>query len=557
MPTKVPISLGKIVDKLTITNIRISKTKDDDYKQCLLKEKDKLQNYMKKDEKFLASFNDLSRINKEIWTLKDLLTNSSKRFHNPETAQTGMHYYNMLCQLFLLEKNRELTKNELNKLYDNDCVTKYIYSTLSKKSKNTSEVIVITEDDKALFQLGQNASSTGDYIKSYNIFIKLAEKFENANYTNKFIILVYVIHASICSFIGKISPYIEKLKGFLNDPLLNTHMNEQEIDSFRYNYAFEILLPNGKYEAAKPYSYNAQQVTATTSKFDINPHNMSYLDKDDKDKSLLIYCAGGMGDKIMHSRFIPIVCKKAQERNNKVIFLVDDSLKWLFDSMFHHIENLSIVEMKNRDNLSHFDKHINLTVLFMYMNYSDLTLPPPYYIDSNTPSGLESEELMELCQPIFAKTKKNIVFNWHGSFTNHHENKNRGTSLNEWIPLFTNCDVNWISVQPAFTEEEEEIMKKYNIINLGPVLDKEGDAFKDTIEVMRYADLCVSTDTSIAHFGATLNINMYIMLTVGSAWQWSKEKRWDWYPNLKVLRQNELFSWSNVMKNLQENISKL
>ena len=43
MPTKVPISLGKIVDKLTITNIRISKTKDDDYKQCLLKEKDKLK----------------------------------------------------------------------------------------------------------------------------------------------------------------------------------------------------------------------------------------------------------------------------------------------------------------------------------------------------------------------------------------------------------------------------------------------------------------------------------------------------------------------------------
>ena len=35
---------------------------------------------------------------KEIWTLKDLLTNSSKRFHNPETAETGMHYYNMLLK---------------------------------------------------------------------------------------------------------------------------------------------------------------------------------------------------------------------------------------------------------------------------------------------------------------------------------------------------------------------------------------------------------------------------------------------------------------------------
>ena len=56
---------------------------------------------------------------------------------------------------------------------------------------------------------------------------------------------------------------------------------------------------------------------------------------------------------------------------------------------------------------------------------------------------------------------------------------------------------------------------------------------------------------------AYMNINMYIMLTIGCAWQWSEQKRWDWYPNLKVLRQNELFSWSSVMEKLEKNINKL
>ena len=96
------------------------------------------------------------------------------------------------------------------------------------------------------------------------------------------------------------------------------------------------------------------------------------------DKTLLIYCAGGMGDKIMHSRFIPIICEKAKENNNKVIFLVDDLLGWLFDSMFEHISNLNIIEMSYRDHIPHFDRHINLTLLFMYMGYDDKTIPPPY-----------------------------------------------------------------------------------------------------------------------------------------------------------------------------------
>ena len=99
---------------------------------------------MKKDEKFLASFNELSRINKEIWTLKDLLTNSSKRFHNPETAQTGMHYYNMLCQLFQLEKNRELTKNELNKLYNN--IYKGIHDRKMMKIEAKRQTLLLTKE---------------------------------------------------------------------------------------------------------------------------------------------------------------------------------------------------------------------------------------------------------------------------------------------------------------------------------------------------------------------------------------------------------------------------
>lgn len=554
MPTRVPLSLGKIVDKYTILTIKIDKTKDESYKKQLMKEKDVLQNYIKKDEKFNKLLNDLSTINKRIWTLKDLLTNSMHKFKDPESSKIGMHYYSMLCELFNCEKSREHYKKSINECYDKDCITKYIFNSLKTNTKN-EELYDIDHADKIQFDLGQKYSGKGNYREAYNIFEKLAKKYENETFINKFIILIYVINASICQCLGESFKYMKKFEWYLNHPLLSSHMNDQEIENVRYNYAFEFLLPKGKYIEAKKYAYKGQRVLVDP--LNIRPDTMKYFNKNDEDKILLIYCSGGLGDKIMHSRLIPIVCEEAEKRNNKVLFLVDDCLSWLFDCMYDHISNLTIIEMEYRDNLPHFDYHINLTVLFMYMGYTSETLPPPYYIPNNTPDGLQSDELIEICQPIFAKKKKNVVFNWHGNFTNHHEVLNRGSKLLDWIPLFKNCDVNWIAIQPAFTDEEKEIMEAHNVINVGPLIDKNGDAFRDTIELMRHADLCITTDTSIAHIGASLNINIYILLTIGCAWMWSSDKKQDWYPNANLLRQKELQSWKGEINELEKIVNEL
>ena len=82
-------------------------------------------------------------------------------------------------------------------------------------------------------------------------------------------------------------------------------------------------------------------------------------------------------------------------------------------------------------------------------------------------------------ETILDTKKKNIVINWHGNYLNAHEYI-RGMKLEKLIPLFEkfkNKNINWISVQKTFSKEEGEILKKYNVHNVGSIIDNDGDSF--------------------------------------------------------------------------------
>ena len=74
---------------------------------------------------------------------------------------------------------------------------------------------------------------------------------------------------------------------------------------------------------------------------------------------------------------------------------------------------------------------------------------------------------------------------------------------------------------------------------------------------MKNVDLVISTDTSIIHFAGSMGIKSVCLLTIGNDWRWTSDVKTNWYPDIKLLRQNKFNDWSNVINELNDYIKNI
>ena len=100
------------------------------------------------------------------------------------------------------------------------------------------------------------------------------------------------------------------------------------------------------------------------------------------------------------------------------------------------------------------------------------------------------------------------------------------------------------------SEEEKNIINKYsNIYYIGNIIDLNY-AFYDTINILRKVKGIITTDTSIIHLAANLNVLSYLCLTYSHEWRWGNLEKSIWYPNVNLLRQKEVSNWNSVIDEL-------
>ena len=74
MEITIPTSIGELVDKLTILNIKLENVTNREKKENLVKEKNKLQEIydnLNFDDEIDQFFNQLMTINKKLWNIED------------------------------------------------------------------------------------------------------------------------------------------------------------------------------------------------------------------------------------------------------------------------------------------------------------------------------------------------------------------------------------------------------------------------------------------------------------------------------------------------------
>jgi len=532
----VECSFGEVIDKITILKIKLEHVKDKEQRKNITKEYELLQNWLKiNDSGFDALFNDLYLVNKKLWNLEDSIREKSRR------KSFDSSYIDCAEQIHITNDERYLIKSKLNSVYDSDLKEEKLYV---KPIIKITQDLVITRQDSFELDKAIQLNYDGDFTTSYSIIARLCEKYQDAAPSDVIINLFFCMQKA-CDLLGYSNQYQDKLHNFIR--ILDTVIvnNEPMTNSLKIQYG-HFLLKNRNYVDSKEYVKYMNTVVATGPIPRIHYDEMSYFKKGDVGKTLLIYTSGGLGDKIMFARFIRKVCETNSA--NKVIFLVDDCLHWIYQNAYRDIPNIQLVKFSERIHLPYYHYHTNITMLMFCLGLTYETIYIDYYLCNLPTTRISLENIID-------SSKMNVVINWHGNYQNASERFNRGMCLEQMIPLFE-CEqlshIRWISVQKEVSQPESAILAKYNVTNLFNSIDNSGNAFKDTLTILKQVELVISTDTSLLHVAATANIRCWGLLSFDPDWRWLPETTCAWYPKMKMIRQKKIGQWGSVINTVKK-----
>lgn len=120
MKINVPVSIGELVDKITILKIKIAKIQDQEKLIQAKKEMDYLEKALyksvKKDNEFQDLYHQLAEVNLELWDIEDAIrAMESKKVFDHTFIELARSVYKTNDARFRL-------KSKINDLYDSEIV---------------------------------------------------------------------------------------------------------------------------------------------------------------------------------------------------------------------------------------------------------------------------------------------------------------------------------------------------------------------------------------------------------------------------------------------------
>ena len=532
MNCKVSCSFGEIVDKVTILKIKKQKVTN---QQALFNIQTELQ-LIEQDNPQLNTkdklFDILYDTNMKLWDLEDEIR--IKSYQKKYDAE----YIKCAESIHTTNDLRYKTKQKINVKYNSLIKEEKIY-----------ELTENAENDYRKLEYAKVLYTTGEYEKSHEMLKRLIIQYKDYEKCDVFYVDLLFSYCNSCSIFNSKYPFQTKLETIMNKLNLLS-ISEEQKQWCKVMYVF-FCLSEKNYVTSYDY-LNQLDIVERNTKLNgnlIHRYNMDFFKDGDKNKTILVYNGGGIGDGYMYARFIPIICQKFP--HNNVILISDKRTSWIYKKVFETNSRITIKYYSDED-IPHFDYHCNLVCMIKYLGYNYDTIPF-YPLFKNL-----EVKISPLCHQVLNKifswkqeSQKTYIFNWKGNPNNGQEMKNRKMELENARSLFELKSINWIIVTQEITNEENKLLDEFdNVKYYGNILDVN-ETYIDTISIIRNVDGVISTDTSLLHLSANLNVTTYALLTLGCEWRWTHdEPRTNWYPNMKLLRQKEFGKWDNVVLEL-------
>ena len=535
MICKISCSVGELIDKITILNIKLKKSEKSEKNEIrdnILKELTCLTNENPISETKDDLFVELSKINNKLWILEDNIRLKSKN------KEFDDKYIEMAERIHITNDERYTIKKKINTKYSSELKEEKIYA-----NQTSLPCILIQDKDRIMLEKGKHLYTINNYEESYQIINKIMNKYKDYDKFDDFYVDLLFSYSNITNIFGYTNNHIHKIDVFMKT-IENCKLSSEQIVFCKTIYVM-ICLKSLKYKESKPYLAYFNDIRGPN----VNRENMSFFKKNDIGETLLVYDGGGLGDAFMLSRFIPILCDKY--KRNYIVFFTHDELYWIFIKIFDNIDNLTIIPYEQHNRLPKFEYHTNLIKLIDYLNYDYDTLPKPLLLDS-----ILNENVSYKCQEILyylkSCNKRKYILNWFGGSANNHEKRNRRMELKDVLPLFKLENIQWIVISKNTTEDEQKILSEHNVLFYGNSIDKH-NAFEESVNIIKHVDALISTDTSLVHISPSLNIKTFVLLTIGYDWRWGSS---NWYPDSVLIKQTEYGDWSYVISRLIHLLNK-
>jgi tetratricopeptide (TPR) repeat protein len=153
--------------------------------------------------------------------------------------------------------------------------------------------------------------------------------------------------------------------------------------------------------------------------------------------------------------------------------------------------------------------------------------------------------------------KLKVGLNFQGSADFPHDNF-RSLALSHFKPVWERKDINLVSIQKGFGEEQLQELPDDAVTVLGHLLDTGDDAFVETAYCLSELDLLITSDTAVAHLAGALGCEVWVMLSTVVDWRWgTKGGACSWYPSMRLFRQRERGEWKPVIMDVMQALDKL
>ena len=153
-------------------------------------------------------------------------------------------------------------------------------------------------------------------------------------------------------------------------------------------------------------------------------------------------------------------------------------------------------------------------------------------------------------------TNRRVGINWQGN-PKHHADVYRSIPLKTLAPLSQVDGVDLVNLQFGFGAEQMESCDFADqIVRLPEHVDSTDGAFTDTAAIIKNLDMVVTTDTAVAHLAGAVGTDVLLMLGRVPDWRWLTEgETTSWYPSMKLIRQQQLGTWDDVVAKVVETLS--
>lgn len=259
----------------------------------------------------------------------------------------------------------------------------------------------------------------------------------------------------------------------------------------------------------------------------------------------------GLGDDIMYSSCFPQLIRDAKH----CFIECEPRLEKLFSRSFPEatfiplVDNATKEAVKQRDD---FDVRIFSASVPGYLrnSLSDFPQHRGYLRADPERAGYWRQKLVSLGDGL------KVGISWRGGTV--HTNRSRRTlTLDALQPLLSLPGVHWINLQYGDRATEIAGFRAKHGITITDWPEAIDGDYDETAALVTELDLVISVCTSVIHLGGALGRPVWVMVPRAAEWRYGlKGEAMPWYPTVRLLRQTQAGSWSEVIGRIRNDLEQ-